>query len=196
MKPKQILAAYLPLVAGLFLAVGLVRSTASLAAEPPPTEPLHGPVAVPSTHPLDLAARPASRSVRPVQMYFDPAGVSSLSVGPTAPTGNGTGWQRVGWQEFEGALTDPPWRSTDQSFIDGGEYLWGQRDCRALSGSTSVWAGGGGSDGELLACGETYADNLRTWLRYGPVDLSQVTDAELQFALWTDVEGDVRGPVV
>jgi hypothetical protein len=59
-----------------------------------------------------------------------------------------------------------------------------------------MWAGGGGSDGGSLACGETYADNLLTWLRYGPINLSQVTDAELQFALWADVEGDERGPIL
>lgn len=196
MKPKRILVAYLILVAGLFLAAALAGPTASLATGPAPTETPQGPVKVPFASPLDLAARPASRPMQPVQIHFDSASIPFLSVRPAVLTNNGTGWQRIEWQDFEGTLTDPPWRSTDFSSTDGGEYLWGQRDCKALSGGHSLWAGGGGLDGGSLACGETYADNLLTWLRYGPIDLSQVTDAELQFSLWADVEGNEQGPIL
>jgi hypothetical protein len=197
MRTRVMLILYLALVLGLLLAaVPSAGSMASPVAGPPPAGTPQGPVKAPSTCPLDLTGQPAGRQVGTVRMHLDSVSVPHLSVRPVTPTDSGTGWQRIAWEDFEGALTDPPWRSSDFSSMDGGEYLWGQRDCRALSGSTSVWAGGGGTDGGSLNCGDTYANNLLTWLRYGPVDLSQASDAELQFSLWADVEGDAQGPVI
>jgi hypothetical protein len=108
----------------------------------------------------------------------------------------GTGWQKIWAEDFDGTFPPPGCFVADVSLTDGGEYLWGQRDCRALSDNWSAWAGGGGRDGENVACSDTYTNNLQTLLICGPFDLSQATDAESQFALWTDVEGDERGPIL
>jgi hypothetical protein len=102
----------------------------------------------------------------------------------------GTGWRKIMVEDFEGDFPPPDWAVFDDSTTDGGEYFWGKRECKALSGSHSLWAGGGGLDGGSLACTDNYANNLSTWLGYGPVDLRQVTDAELQFALWADLEAE------
>jgi hypothetical protein len=123
-------------------------------------------------------------------MHFDSLSVPSPSVRSMAPTSNGSGWQRIEFQDFEGAFPDPPlWRSLANMADDGLIYFWDDRDCRALSGSYSAWSigsrSGGGPD-----CGAAYANGVLNAMIYGPFDLSQATDAELQFALWADVEGD------
>lgn len=198
MKTKLILAICLALLAGLCLAVALVRPPASLADGPPPTGTLQR-VKVSYPFHLDLATvtgQSVNRPVRPIHMRLDPPGLPRLALRPAALTANGTGWQKIIAEDFEGAFPPPGWVLTDTSSTDGGEYFWGQRDCKVLSGSYILWAGGGGSDGRLIACGQTYADNLYTWLIYGPVDLSlPVTDAELQFVLWSDTEALIIGDI-
>lgn len=193
MKSKPALAAYLTLTAGMLLVVALLGSTASLAAEPPSTGT---PQLVRSSYPSppDSVAQPISRTARVIRVRRDSPGASLASVHPATVTiTGGNGWQRIMAQGFEEHFSLPEWEVHDYSSADGGEYLWGQRDCKVLSGSHSLWAGGGGLDGRSLTCGETYANNLFTWLIYGPFDLSQATDAELQFALWADVQGETAG---
>jgi len=197
MKPKPILMAYLALAAGLFLAAVLAGPLVSVGAGPLPTQmpqmPQRWATALYS-RPLDMAARPASRQVSASRMRLDPANVHFLAVRPATPTISGTGWQRIEWQDLEGTLPDPPWHLLDGTQRDEGEYLWGQRDCRAHSGRLSMWAGAGGRDGSRLACTDGYANNLWTRIIYGPVDLRPFTDGELQFDLWADVEGN--GPYI
>jgi hypothetical protein len=190
MKPKRILVVCMILMAGLFLLAALVEFPASLAAGPPPTGTPQGAAKVPSTYPLGLVAQPARQQVSVGRMHFDSVSIPSPSVGSVAPTSNGSGWQRIEFQDFEGAFPDPPlWRSGANMADDGLIYFWDDRDCRALSGSYSAWSigssSGGGPD-----CGATYTNGVFNRMIYGPFDLSQATDAELQFALWTDVEGD------
>jgi hypothetical protein len=123
-------------------------------------------------------------------MHFDSVSVPSPSVRSVAPTNNGSGWQRIEFQDFEGAFPDPPlWRSLANIADDGLIYFWDDRNCRALSGNRSAWSIGFSSDGGP-DCGATYANGVQNRMVYGPFDLSQATDAELQFALWTDVEGN------
>lgn len=189
LKPKLILAAYLGLVAGLLLAVALVSSPASLAAWPP----IGTPQVVKSSYsfPQDLSGQPASQSVGAVQRRLDSPLSLPSTMRPAAITINsGSGWQKIVGQGFEGTFPPSGWELFDSSSTDGGQYYWGKRNCKPHFGSSSVWAGGGGSSGGGLACTQTYVNNLSTWLDYGPFNLSQATDAELQFDLWADIEGD------
>jgi hypothetical protein len=197
MKSKGILIACLTLVAGLLLAVVLVSSPASLAARLPPTGTPPGGTTV-SSHasPVDLAAQPAGQPALTARRLLGSLAISPISMSTGTLTITGTGWQEIWAEDFDGTFPPPGCFVADVSPFDGGEYLWGQRDCRALSGNLSIWAGGGGRDGENVACSDTYTNNLQTLLICGPFDLSQATDAESQFALWTDVEGDERGPVL
>ena len=114
-----------------------------------------------------------------------------LSVVASPPASNGSGWRKIVVEDFEGSFPPLGWALSDGSLTDGGEYFWGKRDCRAHSGNYGVWAGGGGDDGALLACGATYPANLHTLLKYGTFDLSQATDAEWQFSYWLDAAGEV-----
>jgi hypothetical protein len=196
MQSKTIILTFLTLVASLLLIAVLTASPSSLAAEPSPTAT---PQVVRLSHPisLDLTAPPTLGRERGARIQLDPPDASSPAVQPAAPTSssNGGGWQRIMAQDFEGSFPPPGWVLYDVSSTDGGIYFWGQRDCNVLSGSYSAWAGGGGTDGASLACTETYTNNLETWLDSSPVDLSQATAAELQFGLWTDIEGDGPPPL-
>ena len=88
------------------------------------------------------------------------------------------------YEDFEDDWPAPGWRVTDQSDSDGGEYLWGKRDCHPHTGGFAGWSVGGGAQGSALACGANYPNNVRSWAVYGPFDLSAATDASLTFHLW------------
>lgn len=191
MKSRRIVVVCLTLTGGLLLMATLASFPVLLATGPPPTSTPQGALQAPSTYPLDLTSQPASQQAGANQMYLGAKESSSSSVPPVVVTNNDTSWHRVIREDLEGTFPPPGWALHDFSSTDGGEYFWGQRDCKALSGGYSLWAGAGGLDGSSLTCGETYANNLFTWLIFGPLDLAQATDAELQFDLWADVEGDM-----
>ena len=69
---------------------------------------------------------------------------------------------------------------------DGGEHYWDKSDCRAQSGGHSGLAVGNGGPG----CGENYPHNVTSWMVYGPFDLSDATDAALNFAFWSNTDSD------
>jgi hypothetical protein len=147
---------------------------------------------LPATLPtnLDSSQRPAHAvAVQQQQATIQAAPVAPV---PPSPRVTGSGWQKVLLEDFEQPIyaPDESWLGIDDSTEDMGLYLWGQRNCNPHSGTASAWAGGLRQDGPDPDCGTTYHDNLATFLRYGPVDLSQVTDAQLVFGLWADLEGD------
>jgi len=100
------------------------------------------------------------------------------------------GWRTVVTETFEGTWPISPslWFLHDFSDTDGGEYLWGRRNCRPGQGDFSAWSVGGGSNGSFLPCGSNYPNSVTTSMTYGPFDLSQATSAQLQFYLWLDTE--------
>ena len=179
------------IVAGVSLVVILVAGLASFSAvyaTAPRLKP-EGITVLPYTPPANQLMQPAGRQINVIRLSLGPQNRSSAPI-RAGTTLTATGWQKIMAEDFEGAFPATDWGVFDESLSDGGQYYWGKRDCKALSGSYSVWAGGGGSGGASVACTATYTNNLKTWLDYGPVDLSQVTDAEIQFAYWTDLEFD------
>jgi len=96
------------------------------------------------------------------------------------------GWQDLLNEDFEGGI-GAGWIVTDTSTADGGEYMWGTATFTYTSPITSAWAVGGGADGSGLVAGtDEYPDNVDSWLIYGPLDLSQVFQADLTFDWWLD----------
>lgn len=86
------------------------------------------------------------------------------------------------------------WQLSSYLYVDG-HYVdvtdlvsWGKRNCHAASGSFGGWAVGGGSVGNGSSCGDSYPDNIETWMVYGPFDLSQVTDGVMSLKIWSDDE--------
>jgi len=97
--------------------------------------------------------------------------------------GNLAGWTNIMTEDFEGDFPGG-WDVFDN--VSGyGEYYWGKRDCRPHSGSYSGWGVGGGADGSSLSCGSSYPDKAKSWMIYGPFDLTSTSDAELLFWYWS-----------
>jgi len=93
---------------------------------------------------------------------------------------------------FEGAWPGPGWVLQDLGASDGGEYLWGKRNCVPHAGEGAGWAIGGGSSGSALACGASYPNRLNTWATYGPFSLADASSAALTFYFRGRTEGDVE----
>lgn len=89
---------------------------------------------------------------------------------------------------FEGDFPGDNFVLMDISEEDGGEYLWGQRDCNPRSGSFALKSASGGAEGEALDCDAPYPANIDTWAVYGPVDLTDAASASLVFYLYGESE--------
>jgi hypothetical protein len=86
--------------------------------------------------------------------------------------------------DFEGAFPGP-WQLYYGSGTES-TTVWGKSSFRKAGGSYSLWCAGGGSNARPP--GSSYVPNMYVWLEYGPFDLSDATDATLDFDLWSDVE--------
>lgn len=102
------------------------------------------------------------------------------------PTSTIQPWVTILSEDFEGIFPGD-WTLADENPVDR-EYYWGKRTCQAYAGSYSGWAVGGGADGDSLACGSNYPDNVDSWMVYGPFSLSDATAAELRYKAWLNTE--------
>lgn len=91
-------------------------------------------------------------------------------------------------QNFEGDWPAAGWELSDMSNSDGGEYLWGKRNCHPHNGSYAGWSVGGGARGNTLSCSGYYPNYTRSWAVYGPFDLRGATAASLTFYMWGRTE--------
>jgi len=97
-------------------------------------------------------------------------------------------WTNIVAEDFEGNFPGA-WSVFDNAG-GYGEYYWGKRNCRPHSGSYSGWAVGAGTDGASLSCGDDYPNSAKSWMIYGPFDLTNASDAELLFSYWNLSESD------
>ena len=98
-------------------------------------------------------------------------------------------WTNVLFEDFEGIFPGN-WTIYDFGGTDGAGigYQWKDRNCLRSVGNWAGWAVGGGNYGTSLSCDSQYPNNAATWMIYGPINLSDVTNAELQFDLWLNTE--------
>lgn len=98
-------------------------------------------------------------------------------------------------ESFEGEWPAAGWQLADQGVQDGGEYLWGKRNCHPHNqDGHAAWSVGGGAQGAALDCNAHYPNHARTWAVFGPFDLSRAVRASLAFYLWGRVEGEIGCP--
>lgn len=92
-------------------------------------------------------------------------------------------------EDFESAAwpSGSGWRVLDNNGSEGGEFTWANR-CEGHHSARSAWAVGGGANGSLLACGANYPDHAASYMVYGPLDFSAVTQAELAWVFYLDSE--------
>ncbi|HPQ40634.1 MAG TPA: C10 family peptidase [bacterium] len=97
--------------------------------------------------------------------------------------GGGGTWTNIKTENFEGT-----WPNNWSIYVDNGyaDCYWDAVNCFQNSGNRSGWCGGGGS--QSGADCSSYVNNMSTLLRYGPFSLAGATDAEVQFAIWNQVE--------
>jgi hypothetical protein len=87
-------------------------------------------------------------------------------------------WQLIEAEDFEGRFPSGLW---DVPY--GG---WDDRSCsgRHTNGTWAAW----NADLYASSCSDTYDNNRYDWMIYGPFDLSNAVDAEVEFDMWREIE--------
>jgi hypothetical protein len=95
-------------------------------------------------------------------------------------------WTIVTSEDFEGAFPRSGWSRQDRSIYDGGDFLIGQRDCNVDAGAHSGWMVGGGANGSIKTCGESYNHNVDSWFVYGPFSTVGASVVEMDYDFYLD----------
>lgn len=96
-------------------------------------------------------------------------------------------WTTLLSENFESTWPTTGWEVFDNDNATHGEYYWANR-CPGRNSSRSAWSIGGGVNGSSLSCGAVYPHLLDSWATYGPVNLSQATDVEMDLSFWLNSE--------
>ncbi len=99
------------------------------------------------------------------------------------------GWHRILAEGFEDSF--PKTNDWDVYYAPGYQpYFWGMSDYMSFDGTHSAWCAGAHDSGvpDLHPATDDYPDSLRTYMVWGPFDLSSATDATLLFHYWIDCE--------
>ena len=97
------------------------------------------------------------------------------------------GWNTLMTEGFEGLWPDGLWTTYDNNGTTGGDVCWDDENWIAHSGGWSGWAAGGCANG-LDPNFDYYPNDMDSWARYGPFDLSGYPNAELDFWYWNRSE--------
>lgn len=89
------------------------------------------------------------------------------------------GWTTLFREDLEGDFPGLTWALE-------GDPTWGSTDYRARGGSSSAYCAAGGSN--AVSAPGPYGSEMGAWMTYGPFDLSQASDAEVHFFLWSQTE--------
>ena len=95
-------------------------------------------------------------------------------------------WQNLMTEDFEGDFPAAGWQTYNNSGYT--ETYWNDASCKPYNGEWSAFCAAGGS--QSVSCGQYYPNNMKSWMIYGPFDLSNATDAELLFSYWNNSESD------
>ena len=98
----------------------------------------------------------------------------------TSPVG---GWNTLMSEGFEGTFPNGLWNVYDKDGATNGEYYWASDTYEPHTGSYSAWPAKGGANGVPVT--SVMPANVKSWMVYGPVDLSAYTDAEVDFYDWS-----------
>lgn len=126
---------------------------------------------------------------QPVAVDFAVDGLADRRAEPRSVTDSG--WVIVLDDDFESGISNTTWLNVDRNGTQDGEYKWGTRDVEnpIAGGTMSAWGVGGGTDGEKLdVTKDGYPKNADSWLIHGPMDMSKIIDASLDFNYWFEAE--------
>ncbi len=97
------------------------------------------------------------------------------------------GWVVMLTEGFEGTFPHDIWTVFDDDGATNGEYYWDDDDYKPNNGSWSAWAANGGADG-LDPASSYYANNMKSWMVYGPFSLADADNAYVAFSYWNKSE--------
>jgi hypothetical protein len=92
-------------------------------------------------------------------------------------------------ENFEGAFPNGLWNVFDNNGATYGEYYWDDDDFKPHNNSWSAWVANGGANG-VDPQYNNYANNMDTWMMYGPFDLSGCAAADFEFYYWNKSEAN------
>jgi len=94
------------------------------------------------------------------------------------------GWELIMSEEFEGVFPSSGWNA----FVPDGyaDAWWDDQSYRSYGGSGSVFCADIGS--QRVDAGSDYPNNMYSWMIYGPFNLSDASDAELNYMYWLESE--------
>src|SRR5580765_1207855 len=99
----------------------------------------------------------------------------------TAPASNAAAWETILSENFDvNNFPYSPWREFDNNGSTGGELYWDDQNCVSNSPNWSLWAADEGAN-HLNACSDNYANDMDSWVVYGPFSLANSTDGSLEF---------------
>ncbi len=103
---------------------------------------------------------------------------------PTKVSLRAQGWTNIMTEDFEGAWPAPGWTVFDNDGLTNGEYYWGPTMCFdfGASGDNDAVPHSDAASA-MYTCWSPYPTNLKSWMVYGPFDLSTATSAGLLFDL-------------
>jgi hypothetical protein len=90
-------------------------------------------------------------------------------------------------ENFEGTFPNSLWAAWDTS-SDGYERYWDDASCDECGGDWAAWPADRGADYVNVCAGDDYPNNMETWMRYGPFDLSDASSAGTEFVMWREIE--------
>ncbi len=165
------------LAAALIVAAGVL--TAATRGAPVTAATLTGPAPFSAEVVPPFPSDTRATMVEGVTRYLDEAGSAVLL--RSAPDAGLLPAADLMTEDFEGTWPSKGWKLWDSSTLDGGEFLWGKRDCHPHQGVYGAWAVGAGAQGSALGCSDYYPNNARSWAVYGPFDLTTATSPALAF---------------
>jgi hypothetical protein len=127
----------------------------------------------------------STEGVRHLVSPRDLSGEGSSIQAPAMPDG----WTTIMSEDFEGTFYAPGMEGWDAFDLDGainGEYYWDDVSYRGHNGGWSAWPADAGADG--ITPPANYPNNMNSWLVYGPFDLSDAADAQVEFFKWLACE--------
>ncbi len=87
---------------------------------------------------------------------------------------------------FEGSFPNSLWSANSSSGYT--DAYWDDATCKDYNGSYSAHCADMGS--QSVSCGYDYPNDMKAYMVYGPFDLSNATDAYLNFHWWAHTESD------
>jgi hypothetical protein len=144
---------------------------------------------VPNKQPKPQQASPDDSRTPNLDLPSLPADPDKEPVDSAPPERDRDYWTIPMSENFEGAFPSGLWNVFDNNGATYGEYYWDDDDFKPHNNYWSAWVANGGANG-VDPQYNNYANNMDTWMMYGPFDLSGCSAADFDFYYWNKSEAN------